>query len=391
MSKWRSYLTCLLALCCLLSALPFHSSGLSLAEDAPLPMPSVSAQAAVLMEAESGMLLYGKSADTRMPMASTTKIASALVALELASPDTRIKVSPEAVGVEGSSIYLSQGEELTLEELLYAMLLESANDAALAIAIGLSGSMEAFAEQMNRKATELGLKDTHFVNPHGLDHGEHYTTARELAILTREAMQNSLFREIVSTSRASIPNAETGGVRTLLNHNKLLHLYRDCIGVKTGFTKKSGRCLVSAAEREGVLLIAVTLSAPDDWDDHASLLDYGFSNYRTHLLCSAEEFQIPLPLVGGQEQYVVVTNPEGLSRTLPRDVQAITKTVCLPRFSYAPMPAGKTVGSVCFFADTNGDGTKESLGSVELIACYEVKKAPKKKGFWNWLKSLFGF
>ena len=246
--------------------------------------PSVSAESAVLIEAQSGNVIYSKNTDQRLPMASTTKIITALTALSQAHPDTVITANADAVGVEGSSIYLVEGEALTLEQLLYALLLESANDAAVAIAIGVSGSVEAFAEQMNLLADVLGLQDTHFVNPHGLDHEDHYTTASELAKLTRYALQNELIREIVGTRKTTIPHPGEVGTRLLVNHNKLLRLYEDCIGVKTGFTKRSGRCLVSAAERDGVTLIAVTLNAPNDWNDHTAMLDYGFAKYESVLL-----------------------------------------------------------------------------------------------------------
>ncbi len=392
MSKWKSSLLLLLCISLVLPLLLLPSSAEEAHEEKrqALPPPSVSAQSAVLMEAESGALLYQKQADIALPMASTTKIMTALVALELASPETAITVSPEAVGIEGSSIYLRAGEVLRLEELLYALLLESANDAAAAIAIGLSGSIEEFAAQMNRKAAALGLENTHFTNPHGLDHAEHYTTAEELALITRCAMENERFAAIVSTTRTNIPNAQSG-VRTLINHNKLLHLYDGCIGVKTGFTKKSGRCLVSAAERDGVRLIAVTLHAPDDWDDHAALFDYGFSNYRSRTLCEAEEFRIPLHLVGGEESYVVVSNPQGLSRTLSNQIEEISYKVLLPRFSYAAIDAGMTVGAVVYYADTDRDGAPEELGSVPLVTCYEVKQYVKRKTPWQWILTLFGF
>ena len=214
--------------------------------------PSVSAEAAILIEADSGEIIYSKNENTRMPMASTTKIATALTALTIAEASTSITIPNEAVGVEGSSIYLVEGESLTLEQLLYALLLESANDVAVAIAVGLSGSVGAFADQMNFVVHELALKNTHFVNPHGLDDEEHYTTAYELACLAQYALQNTLIRTIVGTRKHTIPHPGDVGARLLINHNKLLRLYDGCIGVKTGFTKRSGRCLVSAAERDGV-------------------------------------------------------------------------------------------------------------------------------------------
>lgn len=353
--------------------------------------PALSAASAILIEAESGTVICEKNADLPLPMASTTKIMTALTALSLCSPDTPLCVHPDAVGVEGSSIYLVENEILTLEELLYALLLESANDAALAIAIGISGSVEAFADEMNRIAAELGLQSTHFTNPHGLDDTEHYTTARELAIITQEALRVPLFRTLVATKKTTISHPSEGSARLLINHNKLLRLYDGCIGVKTGYTTRSGRCLVSAAERDGVTLIAVTLRAPDDWADHTALLDYGFSLYHSILLCEKDAFQMPLPLISGTESYVMVTNPEALRVTLPRSAGKITHRIELPRFEYAPIDAGSCEGRVLFFCDTDGDGKTEIIGEVALSSCYAIPKKVEKRSFLQWLISLFSF
>lgn len=360
------------------------------AESMPAP-PSVSAQSAVLIEADSAQVAFAKSADFPLPMASTTKIMTALVALELAEPATEITADAEAIGIEGSSIYLTENETLTLEQLLYALLLESANDAATAIALGLSGSVEAFAAEMNRKAGELGLRQTHFTNPHGLDDHEHFTTAYELALIAKAALQNDLLRQIVSTRKTTIPHQATNGSRLLVNHNKMLRLYDGCIGVKTGFTKKSGRCLVSAAERDGVTLIAVTLNAPNDWDDHTKLLDYGFSRYESVLLCDREELLMPLSVVGGEDASVMACNVNALRVTLPVGHGEIIKAVELPRFVYAPTRNGETVGRVVFYCDEDGNGTLEPIGEAPLIACYSVKRHQPKKSFWQWLLGLFGF
>lgn len=235
----------------------------------------LSAKSAVLYDPRSESFLYSKNADARLPMASTTKIMTALVAIESSSLEATVDISDDAVGTEGSSLYLKKGEKMTMGDLLFGLMLRSANDAAAAIAYEISGSIEAFAEKMNEKAEVLGLTDTHFTNPHGLDDKEHYTTARELAIITGEALKNDTFLRIVSTKKQIITNSD-GESRLLINHNKLLNMYENTIGVKTGFTKKSGRCLVGAAERDGVRLITVTINAPDDWKDHTTLLDYGF-------------------------------------------------------------------------------------------------------------------
>ena len=392
MSRLTRLLSLTLAVLSLLPCLCM-GAGAEPTNRAPLPPPEVSAESAILIERSSGDCAYAKNADARMPMASTTKIMTAHTALSLAAPETPITVDGRAVGVEGSSVYLVEGESLTLEQLLYALMLESANDAAAAIAIGLCGSIEAFAAKMNERAAEIGLTDTHFVNPHGLDDEEHYTTARELAILTREAMRDPLFCEIVSTRKTTIPHADGEGERLLVNHNKLLRLDESCVGVKTGFTKRSGRCLVSAAERDGVELIAVTLNAPDDWDDHEGLLDYGFSRYRSVELCSADTCFYTLPVGGGEgERSVGLFCRETLTVTLPADSTAISCAVEAERFAYAPVRSGEICGYVRFFCDTDGDGRAETIAEAALYADATVEKAPKAS-LWTrilrWLRDLF--
>lgn len=356
-----------------------------------LPCPALSAEAAVLIEAESGAVIAGKNADTPMPMASTTKIMTALVALSIAAPETEITVTSEAVGVEGSSIYLTEGEVLTLEQLLRALLLESANDAAVAIAVGLCDSVDAFADEMNRMAIDMGLRQTHFCNPHGLDDAEHFTTAYELARITQRALEIPLLRQIVSTRRATIPHAGTDGARLLVNHNKLLRLYEGCIGVKTGYTKRSGRCLVSAAERDGVTMIAVTLNAPDDWNDHKTLLDYGFSAFESVELCKEDEFCMPMAVVGGQESYVMLSNAEARQITLPTGHGEILRSIELPRFVYAAVAENEIIGRVVWRCDRDGDGYAEIIAEVELCALYDVDRIRVRRSFWQWLCDLLGF
>ncbi len=370
--------------------IPFEGGIIMTAGEPSLPtsLPDISAKGAVLMEAGSGDVIFGKNENTRLSMASTTKIMTALVALEHMELNTRVTVTDASVGVEGSSIYLVAGETLTLEDLLYALLLESANDAAETIAIAVAGDIPAFAELMNQKAAEIGLCDTHFVNPHGLDAEEHYTTAKELALLTRVALENEDFRRIVATERHTIPLHDTGGVRLLLNHNKLLRTYDGCIGVKTGFTKKTGRCLVSAAERDGVRLIAVTLGAPNDWQDHADMLDYGFSLYEAVTLCHPGDYQAPLPLCTGNAEYVMVENTDALSVILPRDHGDILCVVERRRFDFAPIAAKERIGRLCFY-ESCADGSHRLLGEVPLYAAYGVDAIVYKKSFGDRLKSIF--
>ena len=233
--------------------------------------PQVSAKSAALLDGTTGECLYEKNGDQRALIASTTKIMTGLLVCEAGDLDRTVTVPETAAGTEGSSMYLKSGETLTRRELLYGMMLHSGNDAALTLAISVSGSEAAFVRQMNRRACALNLTQTHFANPHGLDSGENYSTALDLARLAQAALQNEQFRAVVSTKTITCAG------RTLTNHNKLLWRYDGCIGVKTGYTRHAGRILVSAAERGGRMLIAVTISDPDDWRDHVSRLDYGFA------------------------------------------------------------------------------------------------------------------
>lgn len=243
------------------------------------PASALSAKHAVVMDAATGKVLYAQEANERCLIASTTKIMTGLIICEECDLTQEISVPPEAAGIEGSSIYLKAGERVLMEDLLYGMMLQSGNDAAAALAIAHSGSMEAFALRMNARAQELGLHDTHFANPHGLDAEENYSTAADLARLGAAAMENETFARVVSTRQHRF------GQRVVTNHNKLLWRYEGAEGVKTGFTKKAGRILVSSAMRQGRRLICVTINAPDDWNDHASLLDEGFSHFEPCLLC----------------------------------------------------------------------------------------------------------
>lgn len=345
--------------------------------------PSISAKAAILIEASSEGVICEKNADVRLPMASTTKIMTALVALENCDKATVVTIPAEAVGIEGSSIYLFEGEKLTLEDLLYAMLLESANDAAAAIAIEVGGSIQGFADMMNAKARELGLSSTHFTNPHGLDDDDHYTTARELAKIAAAAMKNDAFKAIVQAGQKTIPLGDDG-TRVLVNHNKLLHRYDGAVGIKTGYTKKSGRCLVSAAKRDGVELIAVTLSAPNDWNDHSTLLDYGFSLCEHRVLCAESEFWQVMPVIGGKAEYVMLKNENSLAITLPKSASEIKCTLELPSFIYAPVIQSQRVGSLVYTLD----GKK--IAEVPIIAAYSVERKTYKRSILEIFSALIG-
>ena len=336
----------------------------------------VSAKSAYALEADSGNTVFEKNADTKMSMASTTKIMTAIVAIENSSLDKVVKITPEMVGIEGSSIYLQEGENLTVEELLYALLLESANDASIALAYSVGGSVEGFVELMNKKADDLGLKSTHFTNPHGLDNEEHYTTARELAIIARYAMENPVFNEIVSTYKRVIPLGEDGS-RVLINHNKLLRSYEGAIGVKTGFTKKSGRCLVSCAEVDGVRIIAVTLNATSDWNDHTKMLDLGFSMYENIKLADTGDYNISLDVINGNKSSVLCSNLDSLDVTLECDNNNISAHLEANRMISAPIKQGDCVGKIIF----KNNGCK--IASLDLYALESVKGIRYKKSIFE--------
>lgn len=341
---------------------------------------SVSARSAVLYQPETSSFLYSKNSDVRMPMASTTKIMTALVALEECDPSEIVQIDERAVGIEGSSAYLKEGEELTMEELLYALLLQSANDAAVAIACHIGGDVPGFALMMNEKAEELGLENTHFTNPHGLDNEEHYTTAAELAKIAAEALKNESFRKITSTYKKTFSTEERS--RTYVNHNKLLRMYDGCIGVKTGFTKRSGRCLVGAAEKGGLTFVTVTLDAPSDWNDHRAMLDAGFESLERIILAEEEEYCYKIPLLNGEADSLNVTNTEGASVITEKSDHKLEKHLKLVRYAIAPVKEGEILGEVVFTLDG------KEAGRISLIATETVLKK-KEKGLFERFLSIF--
>lgn len=306
--------------------------------------PSCSAQCAILMDGISGRVLWERGADQKRLIASTTKIMTCLLIVEQCDPQAVVTVPPQAVGVEGSSMYLREGERLTVEQLLYGMMLRSGNDAAAALAIYHSGSIDAFADAMNRKADSLGLLNTHFTNPHGLDHEDHYSTARDLALLTQYAMEQPLFYQIVSTDTYDI------GERSLTNHNKLLWQYEGAVGVKTGYTKAAGRILVSCAERNGRRLIAVTIDDRDDWNSHKSMLDYGFSFYSPQTIVQAGSVYGRVCVISGTKEMVEAVTDRDI--VLPvNNNERITLRASLPVFIFAPVLAGEPAGTLCVCVD----------------------------------------
>jgi D-alanyl-D-alanine carboxypeptidase len=259
-----------------------------------------SAEAAALIDVASGRILVSVNGDKQMRIASLTKIMTAIVAIEHGKLSDLVAVSSSAAGKEGSSIYLRAGQEMSLEHLLYGLMLRSGNDAAAAIAEHVGGSIEGFVYLMNEKAKSLGLTGTQFKNPHGLDEEGHYSTANDVAKMTAYALKNPVFREIVKTKSKRVPNPDGEWDYTWYNKNRMLSLYEGADGVKTGYTKLAKRCLVSSATRGGQQLAAVTLNDPDDWADHTKLLNYGFSNYPLVPLVSKGNQLEGMPAVAGR-------------------------------------------------------------------------------------------
>lgn len=326
---------------------------------------STSAQSAILTDAAGGRVLFAQEENTPRPIASVTKLMTALVCAESYDDlDQPVLIAPEAAGIEGSSLYLKPMEKYTVRQLLYGLLLHSGNDAAVALAMDCGGTEENFVAAMNQKARALGMTNTHFANPHGLDAEDHYSTARDLAILAQAVLQNPDLATICATKNY------TFGDQTLTNHNKLLWRYDGCVGLKTGYTQTAGRTLVSAAAREEGTLIAVTLDDPEDWADHAALLDYGFSRWQTYPLCRSGKVLFRLPIEGTALPYVPVTAAEDLECMLTEE-ETVTAQFRLPQRLSAPVKAGDILGSVTYFV--NG----EEIAKTYLLAAGDVPAASR--------------
>ena len=346
--------------------------------------PSVSAQCAAVIHMDTGEVLFVKNGDERRAMASTTKIMTALLTLEEASVENReVEITREMVLVEGSSMGLREGDRLTLRDLAVGMLTVSGNDAANSAAIAISGSREAFVERMNQRAQELGLENTHFETPSGLDGETHYSTALDMAKLAAAAMQNPDFAAIAGSKTAKVTFLSPEKTVTYQNHNKLLSLYEGCTGVKTGYTKKAGRCLVSAAERDDVRLVAVTLSAPDDWNDHAALLDYGFSKMTT-LTFDESNYSCKVP-VAGVGEITACGSSEAVTAALPVSQQgAVRRVVELERFLYAPIKKGEQVGTVRYLLG------ERTIAELPLLAAENASLPQRNPSWWERVLAFFG-
>lgn len=368
---------------CIIFAFSFFSvsvSGVSL---------GISASAAVVMVAQTGEVLYEHNAHKQRSMASTTKIMTALLALENADLKEEITVKEDELKVEGTSMGLLVGDKVTYEGLVYGMLLQSGNDAANVTAVKLGGTTEKFIGMMNKRAREIGMKNTNFVTPSGLDDEEHYSTAYDMALLGSVAIQNADFRYIASQKQAVVYYGNPPYRRTLTNHNKMLRYYDGCIGLKTGFTKKSGRCLVTAAERDGVVIVAVTLNAPNDWNDHKILLDYGFSKVENRELDN-DTSSLMISVVGGKKTSVSVAPQNKAYVDVNEDMSGVSVDYLLDSFIYAPVKKGDAVGKIIYSINSK-QVAEVLLVADENIAAEKVKLQEKSlwQRFVEFIKGIF--
>ena len=328
--------------------------------------PRIRAERAVLMSS-TGEVLYAHKARERSLIASTTKLMTAILAIENGGLDSQVTAKAEHCAVEGSSMYLRPGEKYTVLELLQGLLLVSGNDAALALAEHVAGDVPGFVERMNQTARRLGMAESHFENPHGLDGEAHYATAEDLGRLMAYCMENERFREIVRARTCQVRGA------TLVNHNRLLSLCPGCLGGKTGYTKAAGRCLVSCCEREGTRLICVTLDDPQDWRDHQALYDWAFARYA--VWDPAQRLSYSLPLLAGEEELAQIS-PVSVPLLLEKG-QEPTLQVELPRFVFAPVQAGQAAGRLRILvgerllAETNLEYTKSVAADGERWTLWE--------------------
>ena len=319
---------------------------------------------------ENKKIILSKNENKRMKPASTTKLMTALLTLEEAAKNDRVITFTDEMTAEGSSMYLEVGEKLRLSDLAAGMMMVSGNDAANAAAVSISGSFKKFSNLMNARAKQIGMENTHFVTPSGLDDDEHYTTAADMALLMAVGLRSKAFSSLTSQKSAVVSFAEPSDKKiTYANHNRLLKLYPDCIGGKTGYTTAAGRCLVSAARRNNVTLVCVTLDDRTDWNDHMALYDYGFSRLSGYHSGDGS-LKIDVPCVGGEQN---------------GGDDKIERKIYLDNFVYAPVKKGEALGRIDYLL-----GGKV-LKSVKVKAAENVGEKRVKKGFFQRIKEFFTY
>lgn len=344
--------------------------------------PSVSAAAYVLYCPQSGDIILSKNENERKKPASTTKLMTSLLALEQAAKGNKTVTFSEAMTAEGSSMYLEYGDTVKLDDLAAGMMMSSGNDAANAAAIGISGSAEKFSKLMNSRAESIGMKNTHFVTPSGLDDDNHYSTAYDMALLMAEALNNNLLAELMSQKSATVNFINPGNKHmTYANHNRLLSMYKDCIGGKTGYTEAAGRCLVSAAKRDDLTLICVTLDDKRDWDDHIALYEYGFSRFACY---RDSGFSAKLPVLGGEADFAEVSSNDECELVVPKEKQgSIKRVIRLDSFLFAPVNDGAKVGEIDYYLDS------KRVKSADLTVQHGTEYKSRKKGLIEKIKEIF--
>lgn len=371
----RKQLLALGVLCALLPGLVLHTQ----AAEAP----AVSAASAVLMDGETGRILYANNENEPRAIASITKLMTALVAAEWAQGDLSrtVTIRQEWTGIEGTSLYLRAGEKLTLETLLYGLLLHSGNDAAVALAASCAGDVETFVGWMNQRAQDLGMTNTHFSDPNGLGDENHYSTALDMARLGAACLQNPTVAKITATRSITLEG------RSFTNHNKLLWLYPGCTGMKTGYTRQAGRTLVSSAEKEGQTLICVTLNDRNDWTDHQALLDYGFETFPRQVLAEEGETFRQVPVEGSLLRQVPAVARGEVAWPL-REGETVRTEIDLPASVQAPVTQGEIAGTVTFYV---GD---RKVGETYLVwgksAGLDVVSPDSERSPLGFLKKLAG-
>lgn len=340
--------------------------------------PEISGQSVIVMDAEAGRVIYEKDIHEKLPMASTTKIMTALLAIENIPLDKKIRVNPNAQNIEGSSIYLKANERIKARDLIYGLMLRSGNDSAAAIAYEISGSIEGFAELMNKRAGEIGAKNTNFTNPHGLHDENHYTTAYDLALITREALKNPVFKEIV---RTKFWVADRNSYNYFLNKNEILDTYEGGDGVKTGYTVKSGRCLVASATRGNMQLIAVTLNDYDWFNTTKKLLDECFDLYKPYVLFDKGQTITKIKVLKGKNKEIPLNSFKNCTVPLAEgEKEKLLTVIDIPDVLYAPIEKGQSVGKMTTYL--NG----RIVNTTHLVA----GKSIEKQNFKGRIKDFFG-
>lgn len=339
----------------------------------------LSAECAVLISEQTGEIIFQKNAFKKHSMASTTKIMTALLAAESGKLADELIVSKKMISVEGTSMGLLPGDFVSVNDLIYGMLLSSGNDAANATAFYLGGNVENFAAMMNAKAKEIGMKSTSFVTPSGLDDDKHFSTAYDMALLGRYAVKNPIILSACSSKKASLSFGNPPYRRTLYNHNRLLNSYEYALGIKTGFTKKSGRCLVSYAKKDEMGLIAVTLNDPNDWNDHISMFNFGFNELKKNQI--KPNLPASVTVVGGNVENLKIFSNQFLF--YGRETDKLTQQILLEHFVYAPIQKNDKIGEVKYYYEG------KYIGSTDIFAENNIpikKTDSKNKGFLKKIK-----